>query len=136
MQNYSDSFREIRLDKNLTLMQVEKATGISNANLSRWENGQAIPGINFCIQLAQYYDVTLDELVGRTPDTSYQRTPTAIGKTELSPELVKLSKDKDFTDAAKLYLALDEIKRLQVISYIAGIAQGAGLNIQQILNKR
>ena len=48
-----------------TLLEVKNATGISNQNLSRWESGKAIPSIAFCERLADYYKITLDELIGR-----------------------------------------------------------------------
>jgi len=54
-----------RQERNLSLLDVEKATGISNENLSRWENNKNVPNIDFCIILADYYGITLDELVGR-----------------------------------------------------------------------
>ena len=54
-----------RQERNLSLLDVEKATGISNENLSRWENNKNIPNIDFCIILADFYGITLDELVGR-----------------------------------------------------------------------
>lgn len=65
MKNYGKLLKEQRLISNKTLMDVERDTGISNANLSRWENGKVIPSIAFCEQLADYYGVSLDELVGR-----------------------------------------------------------------------
>ncbi len=65
MKNYGSILKEIRLSQNKTLIEVEQATGISNANLSRWESGKVVPSIAFCEQLADYYGITLDELVGR-----------------------------------------------------------------------
>lgn len=65
MKNYGSTLKEIRLSQNKTLIEVEQATGISNANLSRWESGKVVPSIAFCEQLADYYGITLDELVGR-----------------------------------------------------------------------
>ena len=63
--NYGEALKEIRMLQGKTLLQVEKDTGINNANLSRWESGKVLPNINFCVKLANYYCVTLDELVGR-----------------------------------------------------------------------
>lgn len=54
-----------RIIRNLSLLNVEKATGISNQNLSRWENGKVLPNIEFCIILADFYGISLDDLVGR-----------------------------------------------------------------------
>ena len=65
MRTYGEILKDIRLSKGKTLIDVEKATGISNANLSRWECDKNLPNIDFCVKLADYYGVTLDELVGR-----------------------------------------------------------------------
>ena len=65
MKNYGKILKEIRLERGKTLVDIEKATGISNTNLSRWENNNVIPSIWFCEKLADYYGISLDELVGR-----------------------------------------------------------------------
>lgn len=65
MKNYGEILKEHRKANGKTLLDIEKATGISNQNLSRWEQGKVIPSIAFCEILADYYGITLDELVGR-----------------------------------------------------------------------
>lgn len=65
MKNYGEVLKEHRLSKGKTLLDLEKETGISNANLSRWERGLVLPNIDFCVKLADYYGISLDELVGR-----------------------------------------------------------------------
>ncbi len=65
MKNLGEELRYHRILRNKTLKQVETDTGISNSNLSRWECGKVLPNIDFCIQLADYYEISLDELVGR-----------------------------------------------------------------------
>ena len=67
MNKLADNLKEYRLANNKTLLDVERDTGISNANLSRWESGKVVPSISFCEQLADYYGISLDELVGREP---------------------------------------------------------------------
>lgn len=65
MKNLGEELRYQRILRNKTLKQVETDTGISNSNLSRWGCGKVLPNIDFCIQLADYYEISLDELVGR-----------------------------------------------------------------------
>jgi transcriptional regulator with XRE-family HTH domain len=60
-----EELKNQRLANGLTLLELEKKTGISNQNLSRWERGLVIPNVEFCIKLADFYGITLDELVGR-----------------------------------------------------------------------
>ena len=65
MSDYGEEIKFQRTKRNKTLKQVEKDTGISNSNLSRWESGKVVPSIDFCVTLADYYGITLDELIGR-----------------------------------------------------------------------
>lgn len=65
MKNYGELLKEIRIERGKTLKDIEKATGISNSNLSRWENNKVVPSIFFCEKLADYYGISLDELVDR-----------------------------------------------------------------------
>ncbi len=62
---FGEQLKMIRKMYSKTLTEIEETTGISNQNLSRWENDKAIPNIIFCIKLADYYNISLDELVGR-----------------------------------------------------------------------
>lgn len=65
MINFGEELKFQRTKRNKTLKEVEKDTGISNSNLSRWECGKVLPNINFCVILADYYGISLDELIGR-----------------------------------------------------------------------
>lgn len=65
MKNIGETFKQIRLERGITLREIENATGINNGNLSRWEQGKVLPNIEFCIKLADFYGISLDELVGR-----------------------------------------------------------------------
>ena len=60
-----EALREKRIERGKSQVQLAKETGISQQNISRWEKGQMLPSIEFCIALADYYGITLDELVGR-----------------------------------------------------------------------
>lgn len=65
MKNIGAELKTQRILNKKSLRQVVKDTGISIASLSRWENGIVSPSIDFCIKLADYYGISLDELVGR-----------------------------------------------------------------------
>ncbi len=65
--NYGTTMKELRLERGLTLRQVEQATGISNQNLSRWERNEVIPSVDACVLLAKFYCVSLEELLGVPP---------------------------------------------------------------------
>jgi transcriptional regulator with XRE-family HTH domain len=69
MKNFGEALKENRIIRGLTLKDIERDTGINNGNLSRWERGEVLPSIDFCVKLADYYGITLDELVGRDLQT-------------------------------------------------------------------
>ena len=49
----------------LTQNELAKKTGLSQAAISRWEDDLRIPNIENCLILAEFYGISLDELVGR-----------------------------------------------------------------------
>ena len=64
MKDYCTILKNQRELTGLNQVELAKAIGTSQQNINRWENGQVIPGINFCIKLAEFYGISLDELVG------------------------------------------------------------------------
>ena len=63
--NIGENFKYIRKEKNISQMQIAKETGISQKAISFWERNERTPNIIDCIKLADYFGVSLDELVGR-----------------------------------------------------------------------
>lgn len=111
--NFAESLKEIRIDKSKTLLDVEKDTGINHANLSRWENGKVLPSIEFCLILAEYYDVSLDELVGREIATQSHVTNSSTN----------IFKSNSQSEIQKLYDELDEMEQAQVLSFAQTLAK-------------
>ncbi len=61
---YGDAMKTQRLLCNKSTLEVERDTGIKNQNLSRWERNEVLPNIDFCVKLARYYGVSIEELIG------------------------------------------------------------------------
>lgn len=62
--NYGDYLKQQRLASGKSLLEVAKDTGISHQNLSRWERNEVMPTLDFCVKLAKYYGVTIEEVFG------------------------------------------------------------------------
>lgn len=60
----------LRKEKNLSQKQVSSDLGISQALLSHYEKGIRECGLDFLIRIAEYYEVSCDFLLGRTPERS------------------------------------------------------------------
>ncbi len=69
--NYGQIFKEYRTEKKLSQRDLAQATGISQQAISFWEQDKRTPNMDDCIKLADFYGVTLDELVGRTPKKNW-----------------------------------------------------------------
>lgn len=65
MMNYGEAFAYQREINGLSKSELAKKIGTSHANICRWEAGLIIPSIDFCVKLADFYGISLDELIGR-----------------------------------------------------------------------
>lgn len=52
----------IRKMNNLTQEEFAEELGVSRQALSKWENGASVPDIQMLLKIADYYNVTLDQL--------------------------------------------------------------------------
>jgi two-component system chemotaxis response regulator CheY len=56
---------ELRRSKNITQEKLAAELGVSVAAVSKWETGNSMPDILMLCSIADYFDVTTDELLGR-----------------------------------------------------------------------
>ena len=61
MQN---NLRKLRKEKGLSQIAVQ--TGIEQALISKYENGERVPPTETLMQLADFYGVSMDYIMGRT----------------------------------------------------------------------
>lgn len=59
-----EKIRKLRRDRNLTQEEVASHLGISFQSVSKWERGDGYPDITLLPALANYFRVTVDELLG------------------------------------------------------------------------
>lgn len=65
MLNYGESLKTQREVANINQPDLAKKIGTSQQNISRWERGEVLPSIEFCVKLADFYNISIDELIGR-----------------------------------------------------------------------
>lgn len=59
------NIKNIRITNKVTQTELAKATGIPQNTISWIELEKGLPNIEQCIKLADFYKISLDELVGR-----------------------------------------------------------------------
>lgn len=65
MKKYGEALKYQREINGYSQNALAKATGLKQQMISWWEAGKGLPNIDFCVQLANFYGITLDELIDR-----------------------------------------------------------------------
>lgn len=99
MQRFGDILAELREDRGLTQKQLGQILHVTGGTISNYEQGVHYPDLEKLIELADYFSVTTDYLLGRadsnlSPDvfTTVLSGGKTVGQTihlirRLSPEL-------------------------------------------------
>lgn len=66
MFNFGAHLKALRQSKNLTQKQLAENIGASESGIQNYELGTRKPTYDMLIALADYFDVSLDYLVGRS----------------------------------------------------------------------
>jgi len=65
MPDFGERVRHLRKKRGLTIMDVEKATGIGHSTISRWERGESVPNSSEIYRiLMDYFKVDMSYLMG------------------------------------------------------------------------
>lgn len=62
----SENLLTLRKMKKLSQEQVAEQVGVSRQAYAKWESGETVPDIENCMRLAQFYEVSLDEMVNHS----------------------------------------------------------------------
>lgn len=57
------NIKNLRIQHQLTQEQVAERLNVSRQVIVKWEKGESTPDIQYCMELAKLYNVTLDNLV-------------------------------------------------------------------------
>ena len=61
----NNKIKELRLEKGLSQRELAAKTNIKQANISRWEAGLVVPNVLDVWTLANFFNVSIDYLIGR-----------------------------------------------------------------------
>ena len=68
MKIISERMRSLRESVKLSQMKLSKEFGISQSALARYETNDAMPPLELLLKYADYFDVSMDYIFGRTND--------------------------------------------------------------------
>lgn len=62
--NIAEKLVELRTSRGVTQEDVAQSLSVSNKTISKWETGASAPDLPMLVELAYYYGVTTDALLG------------------------------------------------------------------------
>lgn len=127
---------ELRKNKDMTQEKLASEMGVSIAAVSKWETGNSIPDILMLCSIADFFDVSTDELLGRTKnkkkvivvdDVEFVRDSLkkilsqngceVIGEATGGKELLNMLKNKK-ADLIILDIKMPEMDGLTALEYV------------------
>ena len=69
----AENLHVLRKDSRLSQEEVAERCQVSRQAVAKWESGDSVPTIDKLVCLANLYEVTLDELVGRIVVDKYSK---------------------------------------------------------------
>lgn len=94
-----ENIKKLRLDRELTQEALAEFLGVSFQSVSRWERGESYPDITMLPEIAAFFKVSVDEMLG-------------VNRAEDEAELKQLIKNHDnLRDKALIAEAVDEMRK-------------------------
>ena len=97
---FSRKVKELREKKGLTMEKLANELGVSKSRVNMWENNGTVPRQDVLIQLAKYFRVSSDVLLG----IEYFSNTSSI-----SDSIQRKMKDLDSEETKKVDAYIDEI---------------------------
>lgn len=92
IMNHANNLRKLREAKGLTQPELAELFGSTQSAISNYESGTREPDISLLMRFAEYFDVTVDYLVGST-DLPFRIDSGKIFYTELEKEILLLCRE-------------------------------------------
>ena len=127
--------KALRREKGITQEQLAEELGVSGRTISRWETGNNMPDISLLVEIAEYFDVSIPEIIKGERKSEYMKeeakevaeTMSDYAKAE-KEELVKSIRNMSFIGLAALlvYMVLNitgVYDRNNFLRYAYGISE-------------
>ena len=103
--NFSENLRRLRKAKDIKQEALAEAMNVSRQTVSKWENGTAMPDFKKLNAIAEYFGVTMDELLGFSNDKNNNDNINDYTK-EYINELITLENMQSSEKIKELYKKL------------------------------
>lgn len=99
--NLAENLQMYRKKNGLSQEELAEKCDVSRQAIAKWESGESVPSIERLVFLADLYDISLDELVGRIIVNDYDRFTAFVKK--FVPSEIRFGKNDDVSDVLIRY---------------------------------
>lgn len=120
-QKIGSFLKELRRERNLTQEELAEKLNVSGRTVSRWETGANMPDISLLVELAEFYDVSIPEIINgerRSESMNEEVKETALSLSDYAEAINNRIKTRLFW--------LTVIALIGMISFI--VIEAAGLD--------
>ncbi|MCL2228296.1 MAG: helix-turn-helix domain-containing protein [Firmicutes bacterium] len=68
MKVFCERLNELRTDRDISMSELARQTGVPQQSISRWESGEGSPSVESVIKFAKHFNVSADFLLGLKDD--------------------------------------------------------------------
>ena len=122
------NLQTLRETNRLTQRQISEDLGITQQAYSRYERGDREPDLEMLCKLADYFNVSVDYLIGHESKSIMDRPDSAIAENFIR-EFGDFFSDETFQNYIKLYKLMDTRQRIFVLGMIVGWLRDQGITV-------
>ena len=89
MQKFAERLSELLTERNMRPAHLAKELGVTNKVISRYVNGERIPDLRMAIRLSEYFQCSIDFLLGRSDEGIGYKPKAVISFKERLPYLME-----------------------------------------------
>lgn len=116
-----NKIKELRIAKNLNQSRLAQIIGIAQPTLSGWETGRTQIDYDNLIKLANFFEVSIDYLLGQSPNMNFQAflqpTDTSLMNTNASKAAQLSGKVLASGDEKKIEQTLYLLEKIAALDY-------------------
>ena len=123
MSVFAKRLKELREEKELSMMQLASKLGVSDASICKWENDLTEPRANNILAVAHFFEVSTDYLLGLESELG--------AKKYFAPHIVVHNLSLDEKALLDYFRSLPRPEQAQSLEYVHFLASKRGVKNKQ-----
>lgn len=116
-----ENIQKFRKELNLSQEELAERCGVSRQAVTKWEADESIPALEKLVLLADIFEITIDELVGRVEHNTHSRLMALVKS--LAAEDIPTSEDDDISAIVSRYISFAERMKMDPVDILNGMTE-------------